>query len=158
MCVADLAHALEVAVRRREAAAGVLHRLEDDGGDGVGPLELDPRGDRLGEVLHAVARCAAGRAFVFGTWQPPGVNGSNGCAQARDPGRAEGAERRAVVGDFARDDLRLVGVAGELVVLAATLSAVSTASPPPDVKKTRLRSPGVSDAIFAASSIARGCA
>ena len=40
--VADLAHALEVAVGRREAAAGVLHRLEDHARDGLGPLELDP--------------------------------------------------------------------------------------------------------------------
>ena len=38
------------------------------------------------------------------------------------------------------------------------LSALSTDSPPPLVKKTRLRSPGASDAIFAASSIDRGWA
>ena len=40
----------------------------------------------------------------------------------------------------------------------ASLSADSTDSPPPEVKKIRLRSPGASEAIFAASSIAGGCA
>jgi hypothetical protein len=49
--VADLAHALEVARGRREAAARVLHGLEDDRGHGLRPLEVDPLGDRLGEVL-----------------------------------------------------------------------------------------------------------
>ena len=39
-----------------------------------------------------------------------------------------------------------------------TLIADSTDSPPPLVKNTRLRSPGASEAIRAASSIARGCA
>ena len=39
--VADLAHPLEVAGRRREAAARVLHRLEEDGRDGLGALEQD---------------------------------------------------------------------------------------------------------------------
>ena len=48
--VADLAHALEVALGRREAAAGVLHRLEDHRGDRVRALELDLLGDRLGEL------------------------------------------------------------------------------------------------------------
>ena len=41
---------------------------------------------------------------------------------------------------------------------AGELSADSTASLPPLVKKTRLRSPGASEAIRAASSIAGGCA
>ena len=40
----------------------------------------------------------------------------------------------------------------------ASFHAASTASEPPETKKTRLRSPGASDAISAASSIARGCA
>jgi len=39
-----------------------------------------------------------------------------------------------------------------------TFHADSTDSDPPDVKNTRFRSPGVSDAIRSASSIARGCA
>jgi len=40
----------------------------------------------------------------------------------------------------------------------ASFHAYSTASEPPETKKTRLRSPGASDATSAASSIARGCA
>ena len=39
-----------------------------------------------------------------------------------------------------------------------SFQADSTASEPPEVKKTRLRSPGASAAIRAASSIAFGCA
>ncbi len=52
----------------------------------------------------------------------------------------------------------LFGLPVSLWYWRATFSAVSTDSPPPDVKNTRLRSPGASEAIFAASSIARGCA
>ena len=59
--VADLADPLEVAGRRREAAAGVLHRLEEDRRDGVGALELDrlrdpvggPAAERLASVVGA---------------------------------------------------------------------------------------------------------
>ena len=40
----------------------------------------------------------------------------------------------------------------------ASFQADSTASEPPDVKNTRLRSPGASAAIRAASSTAIGCA
>ena len=57
--VADLADALEVAGRRREAAAGVLHRLEEDGGDGVGAFVLDGDRDLVGgpaAECHRVAR------------------------------------------------------------------------------------------------------
>jgi hypothetical protein len=43
--VADLADPLEVAGGRREAAAGVLHRLEEDRGDRLRALELDGLGD-----------------------------------------------------------------------------------------------------------------
>ena len=155
--VADLAHALEVAVGRREAAAGVLNRLEDHGGDRLGPLELDPRRDRLGQVLGAVA----GREPVEVRVRDVAAARRERLerrAQAGHSGRAERAERRAVVCHFSRDHLRLVRVAGQLVELAGDLERLSTDSPPPEVKKTRLRSPGVSDAILAASSIARGWA
>ena len=63
--VADLAHPLEVAGRRREAAAGVLHRLEEDGGDRVRALEQDGPLDLVGgpaaERLEVVARCSGAR-------------------------------------------------------------------------------------------------
>ena len=42
-------------------------------------------------------------------------------ARGRDAGGAQRAERRAVVGELARDDLVAAGVAGELVVLAGEL-------------------------------------
>ena len=42
VAVADLAHPLEVAVGRDEAAAGVLNRLDDHRGDGNRALEDDP--------------------------------------------------------------------------------------------------------------------
>ena len=59
--------------------------------------------------------------FVFGTWQPPGRERLERLAQAGDPGRRERAERRAVVGDLAGDHLGLVGLAGQLEVLAGEL-------------------------------------
>ena len=82
--VADLAHALEVALGRREAAAGVLHRLEDHAATVSGPSNSIRSRDRLGQVLGAVAR-AAGRGSCSATWQPPGVSGSNGARSAVMP-------------------------------------------------------------------------
>jgi hypothetical protein len=52
----------------------------------------------------------------------------------------------------------LFGLPVSLWYWRASLIADSTASPPPLVKNTRFRSPGASDAMRAASSIARGCA
>ena len=54
--------------------------------------------------------------------------------------------------------LYLVGVPLSLWYWRAIFHADSTASEPPDVKNTRLRSPGASAAMRAASSIAAGCA
>ena len=118
--VADLAHALEVALGRHEAAAGVLHRLQEDRRDRLGPLELDPLGDRVGEVLGAVA----GREAVEVRVRDVAAAGRERLerrAQARDARGGDRAQRRAVVGRLAGDDLRLVRVAGELVVLAHEL-------------------------------------
>ena len=52
----------------------------------------------------------------------------------------------------------LFGLPVSLWYWRASFSAVSTDSLPPEVKKTRLRSPGAIDARRAASSIAGGCA
>ena len=60
----------------------------------------------------------------------------------------------AMVGDGPTDHLVLVGLAGELEVLFVRFHADSTASPPPEVKKTQLRSPGARLARRSASSIA----
>src|SRR3954466_8949628 len=130
--VADLANALEVALGRREAAAGVLDRLHDHGGDRLGALELDPVRDGLGEVLGAVARrqavhvrvrdvAAAGGERLERLGPGGGAGRLERLAQRGDAGRAQRAERRSVVGDLARDDLVLVGVAAEAVVLAGQL-------------------------------------
>src|SRR6202040_3510931 len=45
--VADLADPFEVSGRRREATAGVLHRLEEYWGGRIGPLEFDPLGNAV---------------------------------------------------------------------------------------------------------------
>ena len=49
--VADLANPLEIAGRRRDGAAGVLHRFQEHRGDGVRALELDRLGDAVGGPL-----------------------------------------------------------------------------------------------------------
>ncbi|GAB3850499.1 hypothetical protein GCM10029963_36810 [Micromonospora andamanensis] len=54
--------------------------------------------------------------------------------------------------------LCFVGLPTRLKYARASFQAVSTASEPPVVKKTRFRSPGVSAAIFSASSTAFGWA
>ena len=117
--VADLAHAREVAVGRREAAAGVLHRLEDHGGDRVRALELDALADRLGE-LHRIVALVAVHVRVRDVGDA-GRQRLERLAQRGDARRGERAERRAVVGGVARDDLRLQRLAVELVELARQL-------------------------------------
>ena len=91
---------------------------------------------------------------MFGTWQPPGVSGSNGVAQVGDarcrrarPGWCRGRRSRA------RSASSCSPCRASLWYWRTSLSADSTASLPPLVKNTRFRSPGVSDAIRAASSI-----
>ena len=48
VAVADLAHRPQVAVGRREDAAGADHRLGEEGGDAVGAELADPLFQRLG--------------------------------------------------------------------------------------------------------------
>ena len=124
--VADLADPLEVAGGRREAAAGVLHRLEEDGGDGVGALELDGLGDAVGgpaaEGLLVVAQ-VLGRAVDVGVRHlvRAGHERLEHLLGRRDAGDRQGALRRAVVGDARRDDLVLGRLAGQLEVLLGQL-------------------------------------
>ena len=106
--VADLAHALEVAGRRHERAARVLHRLEDHHRDGLRPCLLDRLGQvgekKLGELLLRLR----GRPVVA-------VRVANvdhvrderleRRAQRGDPVDRERAHRRAVVRGAARDRL-----------------------------------------------------
>ena len=114
--VADLAHALEVALGRGEAAARVLHGLEDHAGDRLRPLQQDALVDRLGRVLDL-----GPVAVRVGDVRAAGEQRLERAPHVRDAGRGERAHRRAVVGELARDDLVAAGVAGELVVLAAEL-------------------------------------
>ena len=123
--VADLADPLEVAGRRREAAAGVLHRLEEDGGDGVGALELDGLLDAVGgpaaERLEVVA--VLGRAVEVGVRHLVGAGDERleHLLRGRDAGDRQRALRGAVVGDRAADHLVLHRLAGELEVLLGEL-------------------------------------
>ena len=124
--VADLAHPLEVAGRGREAAAGVLHRLEEDGGDGVGALELDGLGDPVGgpaaERLLVVAQ-VLGRAVQVGVGDLEGAGHERleHLLGRRDTGDRQRALGGAVVGHRAADHLVLGGLAGELEVLLGEL-------------------------------------
>ena len=54
--VADLAHALPVAVGWGERAAGVLHRLHEHRGDAVGALHLDAQREVVGAAQRAGRR------------------------------------------------------------------------------------------------------
>ena len=84
MAVADLAHALEVAVLGDEAPAPVLDRLEDHRGDRLGALEHDRLLDRVGRPQRiAVLRPAVG--VGVGHVQPPGVSGSKGARSGVSP-------------------------------------------------------------------------
>ena len=120
VAVADLAHALPVAVLRDEAAPGVLHRLEDDRGNRVRVLELDHVLDLLGGPERVAVLCPAvvvGVGCVVGA-RYERLERRAQRSDARDRERPEG---RAVVGGLARDDLVLRRGPAELVVLASHL-------------------------------------
>ena len=120
VAVADLAHPLEVALGRDEAAAGVLDRLEDHRGDRLGPLEFDPLLDR---VRRPERVAVLGPAVDVGVGDVAAARGERlelG-AQLGDAGRREGAERGAVVGDLTGDHLVLLAVAAHPVEVAREL-------------------------------------
>ncbi len=72
MPVTDLADPLEVAGRRREAATRVLHRLQEDGGDGVRTFELDRFLDTIGGPSSKCFEVVAvlWSAVEVGVWHP----------------------------------------------------------------------------------------
>ena len=124
MAVADLAYPLEVAGRRREAAPGVLNRLEEDRRHRLGPLVLDlpfdvvraPQRARA-QVGTVVAAVAVGVLHLASS----GHERLEGLTSRRDAGDREGAERGPVVGDVAADHLVPGRLAGHLEVLAGEL-------------------------------------
>ena len=125
VAVADLADALEVPGRRREAATGVLHRLEEDRGDGVRPFELDRLLDLVGgpaaERLEVVT--VLRRAVEVGVrhLERAGYERLEHLAGGRDAGDRQRAVGRAVVGDRAADHFGLHRLAGQLEVVLGHL-------------------------------------
>ena len=125
VAVADLADPLEVARRRGEAAAGVLHRLQEHGGDRRRVLGQDGLLDGVGgpaaEGVHVVLE-VRGPVEV-------GVRDLEGARHQRLERRADlghagdrqGAHGGAVVGDVPADHLVALGLADELEVLAGQL-------------------------------------
>lgn len=123
--VADLADPLEVAGRRREAAARVLHGLQEDGRDGLGALEedllLDLVGGPAAERLRVVAEERGAVDVGVRHLVRAGDQRLEGGLQRRETGDGQGALRGAVVGDRTRDDLVLGRLALELEVLLGQL-------------------------------------
>ena len=123
--VADLADPVEVSRRRREAAAGVLDRLQEDRRDRFRSLVLDRRRDLVGgpeaELLLVVLEVR--RAVVVRVRHPErrGDERLERRLHARQAGDREGALRRPVVGDRPADHLVLVVLAGELEVVLGEL-------------------------------------
>ena len=112
--------------RRREAAAGVLHRLEEDGRDRVRALHLDGLADAVGGPATERLRVAAqvlGRAVLVGVGHLVRARDQRLelLLERRQAGDRQGAVRGAVVGDRPRDHLVLVRLAGELEVVLRQL-------------------------------------
>ena len=121
VAIADLPHPLEVARRRGEAAAGVLHGLEVHGRDRVRTLPEDG-------PLYFVRRPPAEGNLVIGEDRGPvevrvghldgaAHQGFEGGLEVRDPGDRQGAHGRPVVGDVTADDLGALRLAGDPEVL-----------------------------------------
>ena len=123
--VADLAHPLEVPVRRWEAPASVLHRLEVDRGDGVRPLPDDGPLDLVGgppSEGHLVVG-EEGRPVEVGVGDldRAGDQRLEGGLEVRYAGDRQRPHGGPVVGDLAADDLGALRLAGHPEVLAGQL-------------------------------------
>ena len=116
----------EVAGRRREAAAGVLHGLEEDRGDRFRALPQDRPLDLVrGPLpeLRLVPGQEVGGAVEVGVRHPDAA-GHQRLERVLDVGQAgdrQGAHGRAVVGDVTADHLVLAGMPGQLEVLLGQL-------------------------------------
>ena len=102
--VADLADAREVVIGRDDDAADADHGLGKKHGDGVGAFAQDglfERGRRQSRNVNEARNARLEERPVSG-----------------NPRRAHGRQRRAVVAQLSRDDLRLAGPAAQLPVRA----------------------------------------
>jgi hypothetical protein len=123
VAVADRAHTLEVARGRRERAAGVLHRLEDDHGDGLGTGLHDRLVEIVEEHRRELLLGLAGRPVVaIRVAHVDDVRDERleRGAQRRDAVDRKRAERRAVVGGTTGDSLP-AALAARRVVLPREL-------------------------------------
>ena len=165
--VGDQQHA--VAGRRSRARAGSSRPAARSSRRRSAPARGSPprpsRVPRTGSAPRSRRRPTAGRGprasgsvGVRARGSRPAASGSNGVRSGVMPVAESAPKRGAVVGELARDHLVRGRSPRELWYWRASLSADSTASEPPEVKKTRLRSPGASEAMRAASSIAVGWA
>jgi hypothetical protein len=97
--VADLAHALEVAVLRHEAAAAILDGLENHRRDRVGTLEDDRLLDRIRRPQR-VALLVPSVGVRIRDVRAAGSQRFEGGAQRRQAGGRQRPHRRAVVGEL----------------------------------------------------------
>ena len=125
VAVANLPHALEIARRRRETAARVLHRLEVNGGNRLGTFAKD-------RALDLIRSPAAERDEVVAMLRRAIEVGVRNAYRARhqrledvlDSGQAgdrERAHRRSVVGDVSADHLVPARLTDRAEVLASKL-------------------------------------
>ena len=148
VAVADLAHPREVALGRREAAARVLHRLEEHRGHGLGALELDRVLDLVGDREHErllVVRERMADAVGVGDVDAAGREWLE--RLRADAGTPVIASAPSVVPWYApRRAITLWRCPCPMArkYWRASFHADSTDSEPPLVKNTRFRSPGAS--------------
>ncbi len=125
MAIADLAHPLEVAGRRWEAATRVLDRFEEHRGHRLGAFELDRLLDLVGgptaERVEVVAVLGRAVEVRVGHLRGAGNERLEHRLHRGHAGERQGAVRSAVIGDVAADDLGLGRFAHQLVVLLGQL-------------------------------------
>ena len=146
VAVADRADALEVARGRRERAAGVLDGLHDHHRDRLGAGLDDRRLEVVEQERGELLLGLAGRAVVavrVADVDHVGDERLERGAQRRDAVDRERAHRGAVVGEPAGDAFQRRSPRAAWYA-RASFQAASTASEPPETKKTRFRSPGAS--------------
>jgi hypothetical protein len=122
--VADLTHALEVALGRRDRARRVLDRLEHDRGDRLRALRADGRVDLVGAAQRAPRLVGAIRAAVAVGHRHPHASLEERLelrAKRRAAVDGERAHRRAVVRAPPRHELVAAWLAPQAVVLARYL-------------------------------------